>query len=171
MQIWQIFITLKQPVHTAVTVFSNLKKLSNFSFIFYLLKRIYAFIHSFIHSLQRSSQKMEGLLVNKRDLLALYLSGTYCHKTGTRPLAVVLSGNQLYIQIIFWPTGIRICGSLIKNIFILFALLITNEWIQKGFLFLVRISRISRSKLSLRSKKRRGGNAIKFRFLLKARMT
>ena len=23
--------------------------------------------------------------MNKRDLLALYLSGTYCHKTGTRP--------------------------------------------------------------------------------------
>ena len=28
---------------------------------------------------------MEGPLVNKRDLLALYLSGTYCHQTGTRP--------------------------------------------------------------------------------------
>ena len=27
----------------------------------------------------------EGLLVNKRDLRALYLSGTYCHMTGTRP--------------------------------------------------------------------------------------
>ena len=26
----------------------------------------------------------EGSLVNKRDLLALYLSGTFCHKTGTR---------------------------------------------------------------------------------------
>ena len=27
----------------------------------------------------------EGSLVNKRDLLAVYLSGTYCHKTSTRP--------------------------------------------------------------------------------------
>ena len=27
----------------------------------------------------------EGSLVNKRDLLDLYLSGTYCQKTGTRP--------------------------------------------------------------------------------------
>ena len=27
---------------------------------------------------------MEGSLVNKRDLLALYTSGIYCHKTGTR---------------------------------------------------------------------------------------
>ena len=27
----------------------------------------------------------EGSLVNKRDLQALYLSGTYCHRTGTRP--------------------------------------------------------------------------------------
>ena len=28
---------------------------------------------------------MEGSLVSKTDLQALYLSGTYCHKTGTRP--------------------------------------------------------------------------------------
>ena len=28
---------------------------------------------------------VEGLLVNKRDLQALYLSGTYRHKTGIRP--------------------------------------------------------------------------------------
>ena len=27
----------------------------------------------------------EGSLVDKTDLLPLYLSGTYCHKTGTRP--------------------------------------------------------------------------------------
>ena len=27
----------------------------------------------------------EGLLVSETDLQALYLSGTYCHKTGTRP--------------------------------------------------------------------------------------
>ena len=31
----------------------------------------------------------EGSLVNKRDLLALYLSGTYCHRTGTGPLSCV----------------------------------------------------------------------------------
>ena len=30
---------------------------------------------------------MEGSLVNKRDLLALYLSGTHCYKTRTRPLS------------------------------------------------------------------------------------
>ena len=28
---------------------------------------------------------MEGSLMDKTDLLALYLGGTYCHKTGTRP--------------------------------------------------------------------------------------
>ena len=28
---------------------------------------------------------MEGSLMKKGDLLALYLSGIYCHKTGTRP--------------------------------------------------------------------------------------
>ena len=32
---------------------------------------------------------MEGSLVNKRDLLALYLSWTYCHKNGTRPPSCV----------------------------------------------------------------------------------
>ena len=30
-----------------------------------------------------------GLLVNKRDLLALYLSGTYCHRTDMRPPSCV----------------------------------------------------------------------------------
>ena len=39
----------------------------------------------------------EGSLVNKTDLLALYLSSTYCHKTGTRPLAVLLLDNRLYM--------------------------------------------------------------------------
>ena len=33
------------------------------------------------------------LLVNKRDLLALYLSGTYCHKTNTRPPSCQLLEN------------------------------------------------------------------------------
>ena len=31
----------------------------------------------------------EGSLVNKTDLLVLYLSGTYCHKTSTRPPSCV----------------------------------------------------------------------------------
>ena len=31
------------------------------------------------------NQPQTNLLVNKTDLHALYLSGTYCHKTGTRP--------------------------------------------------------------------------------------
>ena len=31
----------------------------------------------------------EGSLVNETHLLALYLSGTYCHKTGTRPPSFV----------------------------------------------------------------------------------
>ena len=36
------------------------------------------------------------------DLQALYLSGTYCHKTGTRPLAVVNLNNRQYEN-----TGLR----------------------------------------------------------------
>ena len=32
---------------------------------------------------------MEGSLVNETHLLALYLSGTYCHKNGTRPPSCV----------------------------------------------------------------------------------
>ena len=49
--IWQLFIILWQPVVISVTVFSNLKKLTNDL---------------------------------KTDLQALYLSGSYCHKTGIR---------------------------------------------------------------------------------------
>ena len=37
------------------------------------------------------------LLVNKRDLLAKCLSGTYCHKTGTRPPSCQLLENRLYM--------------------------------------------------------------------------
>ena len=40
---------------------------------------------------------MEGSLVNKKDLQALYLSGTYCHKTSTRPPSCQLHENRLYI--------------------------------------------------------------------------
>ena len=40
---------------------------------------------------------MEGSLVNKTDLQALYLSGTYCHKTGTRPPSCKHVDNRLYI--------------------------------------------------------------------------
>ena len=29
------------------------------------------------------------VLVDKRDLLAIYLSGTYCHRTGTRPASCI----------------------------------------------------------------------------------
>ena len=36
---------------------------------------------------------MEGSLVNKRELLALHLSGTYCHKTITRPSSCQLLNN------------------------------------------------------------------------------
>ena len=38
-----------------------------------------------------------NLLVNNTDLQALYLSGTFCHKNGTRPLAVLHLDNRLYI--------------------------------------------------------------------------
>ena len=36
----------------------------------------------------------EGSLVSKRDLLALYLSETYCHRTGTRPPSCVTPRQQ-----------------------------------------------------------------------------
>ena len=42
----------------------------------------------------------EGSLVNKRDLLALYLSGTYCHKTVTRSPSCV-TPRQLTIYTTF----------------------------------------------------------------------
>ena len=37
-------------------------------------------------------------LFDVTDLPALYLCGTYCHKTGTTPLAVKLLDNRLYIS-------------------------------------------------------------------------
>ena len=45
------------------------------------------FVFSFTLVIIRVVHLMEhkGSLVNKRDLLALYLSVTYCHRTGTRP--------------------------------------------------------------------------------------
>ena len=38
------------------------------------------------------------LLMNKRDSLALYLCGTYSHKTGTRPPSCQLLENRLNIH-------------------------------------------------------------------------
>ena len=35
--------------------------------------------------------------MDKKSLLALYLNGTYRHKTGTRPPSCLLLENQLYI--------------------------------------------------------------------------
>ena len=36
MQIWKLFIILKQPVHSSVTIFSNLTKLTNYLYIYLL---------------------------------------------------------------------------------------------------------------------------------------
>ena len=41
---------------------------------------------------------MEGSLVDKIDLQALYLSGTYCHKTGIRPPTCQLLDYRLYMS-------------------------------------------------------------------------
>ena len=63
-----IFTILRQPFAISVTVSLILIKVTNDYFIFY-------------------TQKIttEGSLLDKIDLQALYRSGTYCHKTGTRP--------------------------------------------------------------------------------------
>ena len=37
----------------------------------------------------------EGSLVDKTDLLGVYLSGTYCHKNGTRPPGCQTLDNRL----------------------------------------------------------------------------
>ena len=62
---------------------------------------------------------MDGSLVNKTDLLALYLSWTYCHKTGTRPPSCVTPQQ---------PTIYAI-----KNI------VLTGESVINPFLFLYQI--------------------------------
>ena len=54
------------------------------------------------------SLTMEGSLVNKRDLLALYLSKTYCHGPEYDSLAVLLLNNRLYIST-------RLRGSLVYS--------------------------------------------------------
>ena len=41
------------------------------------------------------SAQSGNLLVNKTDLQALYLCGTHCYKTGTRPPSCICLDNQL----------------------------------------------------------------------------
>ena len=74
-----IFTILKQPVSILVTIFSNLIKVTNDRFIFYIKKCVNFVNQVYFHF------TTEGSLVDKIDLQAFYLSGTYRHKTGTRP--------------------------------------------------------------------------------------
>ena len=57
------------------------------------------------------------LLVNKRDLLAKCLSGTYCHKTGTRPPSCQLLENRLYVSSRYDDRGV------IKKVFFAYRLM------------------------------------------------
>ena len=50
-----------------------------------------------------------NLLVNKTDLQALYLSGTYYHKTGTRPSSSVIP-QKLTIMLNFYFYIIKLCA-------------------------------------------------------------
>ena len=51
-----------------------------------------------------------GIFSEQRDLLALYLSGTYCHKTGTRPPSCVTPWQPTIYYYIFkyWCVCIEI---------------------------------------------------------------
>ena len=104
-----IFTILRQPVAISVTIFIILIKVTNDRFIFLHSKDKQIFsktddairteITPVSHPLIISQDllytvlniqcsfilTMEGSLVDRTDLPALYLSGTYCHKTSTRP--------------------------------------------------------------------------------------
>ena len=60
MQIWQLFIVLRHPFTISI-------KCVNFVYLVFF------------------TLNTKEPLVNKTDLLALFLGGTYCHKTGIRP--------------------------------------------------------------------------------------
>ena len=51
------------------------------------------------HTLSEQMNKSKSIYPNRKisDLQALYLCKTYCHKTDTRPLAVLSLENQLYL--------------------------------------------------------------------------
>ena len=89
MEIQQLFIILRQPAANSVTVFSNWTKLTNYPFIFATAQKQPSRVR-YNKVCQLVNQVLliltsGNLLVNKTDLQALYLSGTYCHRIGTRP--------------------------------------------------------------------------------------
>ena len=67
-------------------------KVTNDRFIFYI-RKINRSLAKQMMQLKGKYLQQRDLLVNKRDLLALYLSGTYCHKTGTGPPSFQLLEN------------------------------------------------------------------------------
>ena len=105
MKTWPLFIILRQLVTISVTVFSNWTKLTNYLFIFYdqkinrsLAKQMMRLDRkNFVNQLICIST-MEGTLLNKTDLHALYLRKTYCHRTSTRPPSCKHLDNWLYID-------------------------------------------------------------------------
>ena len=67
----------------------------------------------------------EGSLVDKTDLLALYLSGTYCHKTSARPPSCQAPRQptihtQMYkgLCVLHWISGILYWGLSVVWVFI-----------------------------------------------------
>ena len=86
MQIWQLFIVLGQPVDI-----SNLANLTNYLFIFGN--------RNMSRSITKQMMQLEQ--INKTDLQAICLSGTNCHKTGTRPPSCINLDNRLYMSLMF----------------------------------------------------------------------
>ena len=91
-----------------------------------------------------------GIVSDKRDLLALYLSGTYCHKSGTRPPSSVTPWQlTIYrsLSLIFW------WHKLFYNLILVFDFKITfivNSFAVKYILEIILKETVTKSKKLLK---------------------
>ena len=108
MQIWQLFIVLRQPVDISVTVFSNPIKLSNFLLsLLSKYKQIFSYTKGYIRNkrvLNFAQQvfillSTEGSLVITRAYPPLYLGATPSQETGTSPPSCILLKNRLCMYV------------------------------------------------------------------------
>ena len=101
-----IFTILSQPVAILVTASLILVKVTNDRFIFYIQKitlvkghepMLYEAPECYYWSFLEFYYVIMKGPIKQLNSKALYLSGTYCHKTSTRPPSCQLLDNRLYI--------------------------------------------------------------------------
>ena len=111
MQIWQLLIILRHLVTITIAVFSNPTNLTN--------GRIY---HTLAQQMMWLDQKL--------DLQALYLSGTYFYKTGTRPPSYIIPREPTIYTFATIPI-------LCSNLF--FIKLVTSSWFRLVFIGIIKL--------------------------------